>query len=62
MATGHSGITLAQVTGKIIREIVTTGHSSIPIDEYHLLRFSAGRYYFDMDAYRRARAQMAQAN
>ena len=55
LATGHSGITLAQVTGKIITELVTKGRSSIPIDEYSLLRFSAGRYYFEMDAYRRLR-------
>jgi sarcosine oxidase subunit beta len=58
LATGHSGITLAQVTGKIITELVTTGNSSIPIDEYTLERFTSVRYKFAMDAYQRAQAQM----
>ena len=60
LATGHSGITLAQVTGKIITELVTTGNSSIPIDEYTLERFTTLRYKFSMDCYERAWAQMVQ--
>jgi glycine/D-amino acid oxidase-like deaminating enzyme len=60
LATGHSGITLAQATGKIIAELVTTGNSSIPIDEYTLERFTTVRYKFTMDSYQRAQAQMDQ--
>jgi sarcosine oxidase subunit beta len=60
LAAGHSGITLAQVTGKIIAELVTTGNSSIPIDEYTLERFTSTQYQFIMDCYERTWAQMAQ--
>jgi glycine/D-amino acid oxidase-like deaminating enzyme len=58
LATGHSGITLAQVTGKVISDLVTTGSSPIPIEEYTLERFTTVRYKFAMDAYQRAQAQM----
>jgi sarcosine oxidase subunit beta len=61
LATGHSGITMAQVTGRIITELVTTGSSSIPIDEYTLERFTTVRYRFAMDAYQRAQAQEGSA-
>ncbi|HSB72324.1 MAG TPA: FAD-dependent oxidoreductase [Candidatus Methylomirabilis sp.] len=56
LATGHSGITLAQVTGKIITELVTTGRSAIPIDEFSLERFTSVRYKFVMDAFQRVQA------
>jgi len=57
LATGHSGITTAQVTGRIVTELVTTGNSSIPIDEYTLERFTTVRYKFAMDAYQQAQGQ-----
>ena len=39
VAVGHSGITLAPITGKIFSELITQGKTDIPIDEYRLERF-----------------------
>ena len=39
IAVGHSGITLAPITGKIFSELITTGKTDILIDEYRLDRF-----------------------
>ncbi len=58
LATGHSGITLAQVTGKVISELVTRGRTSTPLDEFTLERFTSVRYKFAMEAYARTQAQM----
>jgi glycine/D-amino acid oxidase-like deaminating enzyme len=55
LATGHSGISLAQVTGKVICDLVTTGNTPIGIEEYTVERFSAGRYLFMMSAYQQSR-------
>ena len=38
--SGHSGVTLAPITGRIVLDWITTGESSIPIDDYRLARFS----------------------
>lgn len=43
IATGHSGMTLAQVTGKIMAELLTTGRSYWPLEDYDLLRFFKGQ-------------------
>ena len=51
LATGHSGMTLAQVTGKVISELVTTGRSSVPIEEFTFERYSSVRYKFVMAAF-----------
>jgi glycine/D-amino acid oxidase-like deaminating enzyme len=42
MAAGHSGhgICLGPITGKLISELICEGHTSIPIDEMSLSRFS----------------------
>jgi sarcosine oxidase subunit beta len=53
LATGHSGITLAEITGRILTELVLTGKSSIPIEEYSLERFTSARYQFSMECYSR---------
>ncbi len=39
VAVGHSGITLAPVTGKIFSELITQGHTDVPLDEYRVERF-----------------------
>ncbi len=58
LATGHSGITLAQVSGKVISELVTRGSTSTPLDEFTLERFTSVRYKFAMEAYARTQTQM----
>ena len=42
MAAGHSGhgVCLGPITGKLISELICEGHTSIPIDEMSLSRFS----------------------
>jgi len=55
LTTGHSGISLAQVTGKVICDLVTTGSTAIGIEEYTVERYSAGRYLFMMSAYQNSR-------
>lgn len=55
LATGHSGISLAQVTGKVICDLVTTGSTPIAIEEFTVERYSAGRYLFMMSAYQHSR-------
>ncbi len=39
VAVGHSGITLAPITGKIFTDLITTGQTDVPIAEYGLERF-----------------------
>jgi len=39
VAVGHSGITLAPVTGKIFSELITKGKTDIDLDEYRVERF-----------------------
>lgn len=51
IATGHSGYTLAQITGKTITELIIQGRSTTPMEAYALGRFSEGRYAFPMQAY-----------
>ena len=43
LATGHGGegIALAPVTGKLIAEEITTGKTSIPLDDFRYERFDA---------------------
>ena len=56
LATGHSGMTLAQVTGKVICDLVTKGTTSSVIDEYTVERYGSGRYLFMMHAYQRSQS------
>jgi sarcosine oxidase subunit beta len=56
LATGHSGMTLAQVTGKVICDLVTKGSSPIAIDEYTVERYGSGRYLFAMHAYQHSQS------
>ena len=56
MATGHSGISLAQVTGKIVADLVTTGKSSIPIAEWDFMRFTGYQHAYAVEAYNVFRA------
>ncbi len=53
LATGHSGMTLAQVTGKVISDLVATGSTPVPIQEFTVERYSSVRYKFVMSAYQR---------
>ncbi|UCF92885.1 MAG: FAD-binding oxidoreductase [Desulfobacterales bacterium] len=39
VTVGHSGITLAPVTGKVLADLITTGHTDIPLDPYRVERF-----------------------
>jgi sarcosine oxidase subunit beta len=41
VAVGHSGITLAPITGKIFSDLITKGQTDVPIAEYGLARFNA---------------------
>jgi sarcosine oxidase subunit beta len=43
LAVGHSGITLAPVTGKIFTDLITKGQTDVPIAEYGLERFHGSR-------------------
>lgn len=40
VAVGHSGITLAPITGKIFSDLITRGQTDVPIAEYGLERFN----------------------
>ena len=40
LAVGHSGFTLAPITGKIFSELITQGHTDVAIDEYRIERFN----------------------
>jgi sarcosine oxidase subunit beta len=57
VAAGHSGITLAQITGKLIMEYMTTGATSIPLDPYRIHRFREVRYHFTLEAFHRFRQE-----
>lgn len=61
LATGHSGITLAQATGRIISDLVTKGSSPISIEEYAVERYSTVRYKFAMHAYQRSQSPVRPA-
>jgi glycine/D-amino acid oxidase-like deaminating enzyme len=61
LATGHSGMTLAQVTGKVISDIVTKGGSPTPLEEFTLERFTSIRYSFAMDMFQRAHTSTGSA-
>ncbi len=41
VAVGHSGITLAPITGQVFLDLITTGRTSLPIAPYSLARFTA---------------------
>jgi sarcosine oxidase subunit beta len=41
VAVGHSGVTLAPITGQIFLELITTGRTNVPIAPYSLRRFTA---------------------
>ncbi|RMF86623.1 MAG: FAD-binding oxidoreductase, partial [Nitrospinota bacterium] len=57
VATGHSGITLAQITGKLIAEYITTGTTSLPLAPYSIHRFQEVRHHFTMEAFHRFRQE-----
>lgn len=40
VAVGHSGITLAPITGQVFLDLITSGHTSLPIAPYGLDRFT----------------------
>jgi glycine/D-amino acid oxidase-like deaminating enzyme len=44
IAVGHSGITLAPVTGQVFCDLITTGRTSLPIEPYTLKRFTEADY------------------
>jgi len=44
VAVGHSGITLAPITGQLFLDLITTGHTSLPAAPYSLARFTAADY------------------
>lgn len=54
LATGHSGVTLAPVTGTVVRDLVTKGSTAVDITECTVERYSSVRYNFAMHAYRRS--------
>jgi sarcosine oxidase subunit beta len=39
VAVGHSGITLAPITGKIFSELIIQGHTDVSLEEYRVERF-----------------------
>jgi sarcosine oxidase subunit beta len=39
VAVGHSGVTLAPVTGRIFSELITRGHTDVPLEDYRVERF-----------------------
>ena len=39
VAVGHSGVTLAPITGKIFSEMILQGHTDVPLDAYRVERF-----------------------
>jgi sarcosine oxidase subunit beta len=43
VAVGHSGITLAPITGKIFTDLITKGQTDVPIAGYGLERFNSTR-------------------
>jgi sarcosine oxidase subunit beta len=40
LANLHFGVTLAPLVGRVLAELITTGQSSIPVEEYSLARFA----------------------
>lgn len=44
IAVGHSGITLAPITGQVFLDLITTGHTSLPVEPYGLARFTEPDY------------------
>ena len=54
VAATHSGITLAPVVGRLMAELVTTGRTSIPIEQYGISRFTHyRRHAVPMDGFHR---------
>jgi sarcosine oxidase subunit beta len=51
-ALGHSGVSLAPITGELISEEITTGKTSWSLAEYNLSRFRRTRMIFLRSAYR----------
>jgi sarcosine oxidase subunit beta len=41
VAVGHSGITLAPITGQVFLDLITTGRTALPVAPYGLQRFTA---------------------
>jgi glycine/D-amino acid oxidase-like deaminating enzyme len=41
VAVGHSGITLAPLTGQVFLDLITKGRTDLPISPYSLSRFTA---------------------
>ena len=44
VAVGHSGITLAPITGQVFLDLVTKGRTDLPIGPYSLSRFTAADF------------------
>ena len=44
VAVGHSGVTLAAITGQVFLDLVTTGRTDLPIAPYGLSRFTAADF------------------
>ena len=42
VAVGHSGVTLAPITGQVFLDLVTKGRTDLPIAPYGLSRFTTG--------------------
>jgi glycine/D-amino acid oxidase-like deaminating enzyme len=40
VAVGHSGITLAPITGQVFLDLITKGRTDLPIAPYRLGRFT----------------------
>jgi len=44
VAVGHSGITLAPITGQVFRDLIVKGHTDLPIAPYGLGRFTSADF------------------
>jgi len=44
VAVGHSGITLAPITGQVFLDLITKGRTDLPIGPYSLSRFTSADY------------------
>lgn len=56
VAVGHSGVTLAAVTGQVFLDLVTTGRTDLPIAPYGLARFTAADHAWTRELVKAAAA------
>lgn len=54
VATGHSGVTLAEMIGRVMADLVVEGESSVDIDHYRPDRFKGDQMSYLMKMYRQA--------